>query len=155
MPNFTLSEILTIALVILIVFGPQRLPEMAQKAGELVRKGRSMVTDLRNEFEGEWKEVSEPLKDLNQEVRGIKDDVGTSLASLTDDVTKAKEELEEQLAASKKELEKQIEDTNQQIKDLADQTETEQSVDGTKEADAESPESGEADVDTPDSGDDS
>ncbi|MCP4968496.1 MAG: hypothetical protein GY926_25090 [bacterium] len=141
MPNFTLSEILTIALVILIVFGPQRLPEMAQKAGEWVRKGRSMVTDLRQEFEGEFKEISEPLKDLNKEVLGIKEDMGTSLASVTDDVTKAKKELEDQLAASKKELEQHLEDTNQQIKDLDEATETDEPVDGTEETDAASPDS--------------
>jgi len=103
MPNFTLSEILTIALVILIVFGPQRLPEMAQKAGQWVRKGRTMITDLRQEFEGEWGEVTQPLKEVTMEVKGIKDDMGTSLASLTDDVTQAKKDLEEKLAETTKE----------------------------------------------------
>lgn len=108
MPNFTLSEIVTIALVILIVFGPQRLPEMAQKAGQLVRKSRSIITDLRKEFEGEWREVSEPLKDMRREVSGIKEEMDTSLRSISDDVTKAKEELEAQLAETKDELEQQI-----------------------------------------------
>lgn len=103
MPNFTLSEILTIALVILIVFGPQRLPEMAQKAGQWVRKGRTMITDLRQEFEGEWSEVTQPLKEVTMEVKGIKDDMGTSLASLSDDVTQAKKDLEEKLAETTKE----------------------------------------------------
>ena len=112
MPNFTLSEIVTVALVILIVFGPQRLPEMAQKAGQLVRKSRLIISDLRREFEGEWSEVSEPLKEVRREVDGIKEEMGSSLRSLSDDVNKAKEEIETQLAETKKKLEDQISETS-------------------------------------------
>ncbi len=124
MPNFTISEIITIALVILIVFGPERLPEMAQKAGQLVRKSRSLITDLRREFEGEWQEVAEPLKQISKEVTGIKDEMGESLASLTDDVAKAKKELEEQMAETKQEVERQIAETNKEIKGLSAEPET-------------------------------
>lgn len=98
MPNFTLSEILTIMLVILIVFGPHRLPEMARKAGGVVRKARTMATDLRREFEGEFADVTEPLKDIRQELKGVQQDMGTSLDSLSDEVAKAKEEIEGSVA---------------------------------------------------------
>jgi sec-independent protein translocase protein TatB len=101
MPNFTLSEILTIMLVILIVFGPNRLPEMAQKAGQLVRRARSVVNELRQEFEGEWQEVSQPLKDVRQEMMGIKGEMDSSMTSLSDDVAKAKAEIEADLAKAK------------------------------------------------------
>jgi sec-independent protein translocase protein TatB len=97
MPNFTLSEILTIMLVILVVFGPNRLPEMAQKAGQLVRRSRQIINDLRREFEGEWREVAEPLQDVRQEVMGIKDDVQSSLKSVNEDVARAKRELEAEM----------------------------------------------------------
>ena len=121
MPNFTISELATIALVILIVFGPQRLPEMAQKAGQLVRKGRTMVDDLRREFEGEFQDVTQPLQEVRQEVMGMRDDMESSLASLTEDVNKAKEELEAQLAETKKELADEVEATNQELQEtLAD-----------------------------------
>jgi sec-independent protein translocase protein TatB len=98
MPNFTLSEILTIALVILIVFGPQRLPEMAQKAGALIRKGRTMVNDLRREFEGELREVTQPLKEVSDELKGVGREAGASLNSLSDEVRRAKSEVESELA---------------------------------------------------------
>lgn len=129
MPNFTLSEIVTIAVVILIVFGPHRLPEMAEKAGQLVRKGRSLVTDLRQEFEGELREVTEPLQELNKEILGIKDEMGTSLTSLTDDVTKAKEEIEAQMAETKKVLEDQVEETSKEIKKVMKEPESAASAD--------------------------
>lgn len=100
MPNFTLSEILTIMLVILVIFGPQRLPEMARKAGGLVRKARTMATDLRREFEGEFSDVAEPLKEIRRELKGVQQDMGSSLGSLSEEVAKAKAELESQVAES-------------------------------------------------------
>jgi sec-independent protein translocase protein TatB len=103
MPNFTLSEILTIMLVILIVFGPQRLPEMARKAGGVVRKARTMATDLRREFQEEFSEVAEPLKEIRQELKGVQQDMGSSLGSLNEEVAKAKAELETQVAESAEE----------------------------------------------------
>jgi sec-independent protein translocase protein TatB len=99
MPNFTLSEILTIALVILIVFGPQRLPEMSRKAGQLIRKARLMLTDLRSEFEGEIREVAEPLREVGDELKGIRSDMSGTLNSLTAEVREAKRDVERRLGA--------------------------------------------------------
>lgn len=107
MPNFTLSEIATIALVILIVFGPQRLPEMARKTGNLIRKVRTMATDLRHEFEGEFQDVAQPLKDVTNELKGVREDMGGSLTSLSDEVVQAKQEVEAQLS-----------ETNAQVDDV-------------------------------------
>lgn len=98
MPNFTLSEIATIALVILIVFGPHRLPEMARKTGNLIRKVRTMATDLRQEFEGEFQDVTQPLKDVSNELKGVQQDMGGTLTSLSDEVAQAKKEVEGQLS---------------------------------------------------------
>ncbi len=100
MPNLTISEILVIILVILIVFGPQRLPEMAQKAGELLRKLRGTVGDLRREFEGEWSDVAQPLKDVQEEIKGVRREVQSGLSPLGDDLRKAKSEIEAELAAT-------------------------------------------------------
>lgn len=102
MPNFTLSEIITIILVILVVFGPHRLPEIARKAGTLVSKGRAIVNDLRSEFEGELREVTEPLKQVTEELKGARRDMQSSLKSITDDVRKAKEDVAGELEEAKK-----------------------------------------------------
>ena len=108
MGNFSLSEILVIALVILVVFGPERLPEMSRKAGELVRKGRTMISDLRREFDAEWGDVAQPLKDVRDEVRGVKADLDSSMTALNEDIAKAKRELEAQVAETKKDIEAQL-----------------------------------------------
>ena len=117
MPNFTISEILTIMLVILIVFGPHRLPEMAQKAGQLVRRARSVVNDLKQEFEGEWQEVAQPLKDVRKDVIGMKDEMQSSMTSLSDDVAQAKAELEADLAEAKTDVEGTVADTHGRLEE--------------------------------------
>lgn len=109
MPNFTLSEILTIMLVILIVFGPHRLPEMAKKAGELVRKGRTMANDLRREFEGEFGDVTQPLKEVRNELKGVQQDMGQSLQSLNEEVAQAKQEIEGRLAETNEDVKNVLE----------------------------------------------
>ena len=122
MPNFTISEILTIMLVILVVFGPQRLPEMAQKAGQLVRKARTLVNDLKGEFEGEWQEVAQPLKDVREEIQGVKRDMESSIAELNDDVAKAKQELEAEMAEAKKGMEDEVAEVNRQLEETVRRT---------------------------------
>jgi sec-independent protein translocase protein TatB len=108
MGNLSLSEIVVIVLVILVVFGPERLPEMARKAGQLVRKARGMVTDLRQEYGEEWDEVTKPLKDVQSEIMGIKTDLESSMASLNDDIARAKKEVEQQMSEAKRELEAKL-----------------------------------------------
>lgn len=43
-------EILAIAVVTLLVFGPRRLPEMAKGIGQSVREFRKGVRDLKDDF---------------------------------------------------------------------------------------------------------
>ncbi len=51
MPGF--GEILVIALVAVIVFGPDRLPELAKQAGAMVRKARDFANSARDELRSE------------------------------------------------------------------------------------------------------
>lgn len=44
--NFSFSEILLTALVALIVFGPKRLPEVAEKLGSVMAKMRRGIANL-------------------------------------------------------------------------------------------------------------
>ncbi len=87
--NLTISEIVTIAVVILIVFGPQRLPEMARRAGEMLAKVRVAANTLRGELTQEYEQVAKPLKDIEAELKatkaelkGVKDEMQASLPDL-------------------------------------------------------------------------
>ena len=47
------AEILTIAAIALIVFGPARLPEISRKAGSVIRDIRDTASELRRSIESE------------------------------------------------------------------------------------------------------
>lgn len=64
-------NILLILGVLLIVFGPERLPEMAAKAGKLVRDLRSYASDMTSEFSGEFAEFQQQFSGLQEEMQGV------------------------------------------------------------------------------------
>lgn len=48
-----LAELAVIAVVAVMVFGPDRLPELAKQAGQMVKKGRAMAHSARDELRAE------------------------------------------------------------------------------------------------------
>ena len=60
-------ELVVIAIVAVLVFGPDRLPEFARTAGRLLRQVRQMVTNAQNDLRSELgPEYADPeLQDLN------------------------------------------------------------------------------------------
>ena len=68
-------ELLVIAIVLLLVMGPERLPEVARQAAFLVRKVRQGMFRLRNEMQSEM--GGTPFSDLQkarQEMTDLKND---------------------------------------------------------------------------------
>ena len=53
MPQIGPLEIFVVAAIALIVFGPQKLPEIARNVGRTVSNLRRMATEVRQEFETE------------------------------------------------------------------------------------------------------
>ncbi len=102
MPSLTLSEMVAIVLVILIVFGPQRLPEMARKAALLIRRARATLASVREEFESEYHEISGPLREVRDEVAGVRRDLDDSVAAISEDIRRVKEQQAKDPAASPK-----------------------------------------------------
>ena len=69
-------ELLVIAVVLLLVMGPERLPEVARQAAFLVRKARQAMYRLRSEMRSEIDAT--PFADLDkarQEVADFKNDI--------------------------------------------------------------------------------
>ncbi len=67
------SELLLLALIALLVVGPQRLPEMARMAGQVTRNARGAWQSLKSEFQTEldnehnrriMRETEEAARDL-------------------------------------------------------------------------------------------
>jgi Tat protein translocase TatB subunit len=101
MPQIGPMEILVVGVIALIVFGPQKLPEIARSIGRAASELRRMASDVRDEFEAginledrdekEEAEQEEELDDEEDEAEGSnqaskKDDAVTSTAAQTNKV---------------------------------------------------------------------
>ena len=65
--NLTGGEMVIIALVALVVLGPERLPEMARGAGKMLHKVRTMTEGMQSEVRDVMADPSmQPLKELGE-----------------------------------------------------------------------------------------
>jgi sec-independent protein translocase protein TatB len=51
MPSLSPLEVVTVAVVALIVFGPQKLPQIARQIGRALNEVRRMASDVKSEFD--------------------------------------------------------------------------------------------------------
>ncbi|MEZ4505602.1 MAG: Sec-independent protein translocase protein TatB [Thermomicrobiales bacterium] len=85
------QEIVIIAIVALIIFGPERLPELAGQAGKLLRDARRMTSDLQGEFEREaGVNVRELRSQVDREIAGVKGELTGATNTLQKEVNSAK-----------------------------------------------------------------
>jgi len=82
------GEVIVIAIVALVVFGPKRLPELARKASELLKQARQATQSFTDAIDSEYDGVTAPLKEMKTEydetMRTIKGIVPTTpLTSFT------------------------------------------------------------------------
>lgn len=69
-------ELLVIAAVLLLVMGPERLPDVAKQAAFFVRKARQGLFRLRNEMHSELDGTPfSELEKAKQEMRDLKNDI--------------------------------------------------------------------------------
>lgn len=74
MPQIGPMEIVVVAVVALIVFGPQRLPEIARTLGRTLNEFRRQAADIRAEFEsgiGDMSISDEPEYNANEAVEAV------------------------------------------------------------------------------------
>jgi len=76
------AEIFLLALIGLLVLGPERLPGVARTVGGFVRKARTSWVSLRNTIEAELAEsdLSTPIKQASEEFKQIGKDLTDSAA---------------------------------------------------------------------------
>jgi Tat protein translocase TatB subunit len=88
-------EIIVILVLTLLIFGPERLPELMRGVGEALRKLRLTYIAFTNEFQGELKPIAEDIdavtREIRQEVDAIREaaDLRSLLKPYADDVNKA------------------------------------------------------------------
>jgi len=74
--DISFGELFVIAVILLLVMGPERLPEVAKQAAFWIRKAREGMFRLRNEMRNELGE--DPFQGLNEarrEVNNFKNDI--------------------------------------------------------------------------------
>jgi sec-independent protein translocase protein TatB len=79
------AEIFLLALVGLIVLGPEKLPRVARTVGGLVRRARSSWYSLRRSIEAELAEadISEPIKKAASDLEASVDNLDQGLKEIT------------------------------------------------------------------------
>ena len=75
MGSLSFSEIVVIVLVILIVFGPNRLPDLARKAGEFMNKVRNASSSMTDALGVDYEETVEPFLSAKRDFDSIKEDL--------------------------------------------------------------------------------
>ena len=93
MLDFSISELAVIAVVALVVIGPERLPKVARTVGTLLGRAQRYVNDVKAEVnrEMELEELRKLQTQMQDAARGIKEDVssaGTEMQSAVNDLEK-------------------------------------------------------------------
>ncbi|MEO8487419.1 MAG: Sec-independent protein translocase protein TatB [Betaproteobacteria bacterium] len=91
------SEIVVIAVVALIVLGPERLPKAARTMGHLFGRLQRYVNDVKADISREME--LEELKKLQQEVKSAAQDLEKSVSTAARDVESGMRDVETQLNA--------------------------------------------------------
>ncbi len=93
--DFSFGEIGLIAVVALVVLGPERLPKVARTAGALVRRARTSWQSVKNEIEREFEaeelkrsldEARKAATDLRNDIQSASSEIGSSAQGVATDV---------------------------------------------------------------------
>ncbi|MEZ5147995.1 MAG: twin-arginine translocase TatA/TatE family subunit [Bacteroidales bacterium] len=89
--NISGGEILVIVLVVYLVFGPKKIPELARMLGKGINELRRATDDIR--------------KEINREANKIKEEVNLDIDDPLDEINKRRKRQETQAEKEKKEAE--------------------------------------------------
>jgi sec-independent protein translocase protein TatB len=93
--DIAFSEILVIAVVALIVIGPEKLPKTARTMGHLYGRLRRYVSDVKADISREMD--LEELRKLQQQVHTAAQDIETSMASAMSNIESSARTVESEL----------------------------------------------------------
>lgn len=67
-----IGEFLVIAIIIVVLFGPDKLPSIARDLGQGVRKMKAAMEDIKSEV---MKEADNPISEIKKEIEKVKESV--------------------------------------------------------------------------------
>jgi sec-independent protein translocase protein TatB len=68
--ELSIGEMALIAIAIVVLFGPDKLPQIARDLGSGVRKMRGAVEDIKTEI---MKETDNPVSEIKREIEKVRD----------------------------------------------------------------------------------
>lgn len=77
MGDLSFGEIFIIFLLIIILFGPKKIPEIARGLGQGLRKVRSAADDIKQEIMKETED--NPISEIQKEIEKVKESVNENL----------------------------------------------------------------------------
>ncbi len=80
------SEVVIIAIIALVILGPERLPKVARTIGFWVGKARRMVADVKTDIDREMRESElADLRKLGNEISDVKNEFQSAAGKVADD----------------------------------------------------------------------
>jgi len=95
--NIGLPELLIIAAIALIVFGPNKLPELAKAFGRAMREFKKATEEVKESFEAETRDLEELKTTLTEE--NILADIGEETATPPETTPETSEPMEASVPA--------------------------------------------------------
>ena len=124
------SEVVIIAIIALVILGPERLPKVARTLGFWVGKARRMVADVKTDIDREMRESElADLRKLGDEITDVKDEIEKTSSDAADDSS---------LMSVADSIRESAEDIQSTVKDVAEVAEA-RAQDSTQDNAEESP----------------
>jgi len=82
------QEIVIIALVVLLLFGSKKIPEMARGLGKGMREFRKAADDIKREINQSTPEIASELNEMRKDIKESTDDMTKDFRKLKDDIVK-------------------------------------------------------------------
>ncbi|HVL57528.1 MAG TPA: Sec-independent protein translocase protein TatB [Burkholderiaceae bacterium] len=94
--DFAFTEMVVIALIALIVVGPERLPKLARQAGEWLGKMRRYVDDVKTDInrQMELQELRNLQSEVQQAAQSLESSMNTTLSEVQSDFDAASRALD-------------------------------------------------------------
>ncbi len=78
------SELVVIAFIAILIFGPERVPEFFHRAGKLIRGLQETADDVWTSLQTELNEVTEPLREAESDIKKLGGQIVSGLSGPPD-----------------------------------------------------------------------